>query len=511
MLICASYLNIGGNYIELADYEQAKYYLDEGIKIAKSINYNLYLAYGYGKLSKLNMLQNNYEEAFPYTKKNIQYNDSVLISKTNDKVMFFKNQFELEKEKSISKSLSDEIQTFLVVFLLIIVIISAIGIFLLFKANFLRKKALVEIKKLSQVVETMSQAVLIINTDGKITYVNKGLLKMANYPSDSYIIGKHVFDTTNNEGIKLIKDEILPALINTGNWHGEIYNKKHDGSVFITEEVCSVIKSKNDDIKYYVAIYNDITDRKKDELGLKLSQEKLKLAVETRDKIFSIIAHDLTGPFGSILGFSKLMATEFHDYQTEDHKRFSRLIYDSSKTTFDLLTNLLHWSRVQLNSVELYIEEVNLKLLVDENINLLKLMNSNQHITIHNNISDNFTAIIDNYTISIVIKNLIMNAIKFSEPNSEITITSNMTENMVDIIVSDKGVGIKNERLDNLFNISINKSEFGGGIKDQKGAGLGLLLCKELVKLNNGTISVKSEFGIGSDFTISFPHNKNDN
>jgi len=506
-LICSSFLNIGGNYTELGDYKKAMYYLNEGIKIASAISSNLYLKYGYGKLAKLYILQDRYEEAFFYTKLNTQYNDSLLISKTSDRVLFYRNQYKLEKEIATSKSLTHEIRTSYIYFLIALLFISFVGIFFLIRANVLRKKALSEMRKLSTVVENMSQAVLIINTNGIITYVNNGLLKITNYPSDSYFINKSVFDFTNDNSAKQIRDEILPTLTKTGNWHGETHNKRYDGSFFITEEVCSVIKSKNGKPKYYVAIYNDITNRKKDELELKLSREKLKLAVETRDKMFSIIANDLTGPFGSILGFSKLMATEFHDYQTEDHERFSRLIYESSKTTYDLLTNLLNWSRAQLGSIELFTDNVNLNLLVDENIEALKLMISKRGISVKNKIPANFSASIDNDTISIVIKNLLTNAIKFSPHDTEIIVTSNKTSDFISITISDKGYGIRSEKMDNIFKVSVNELEVTN--KDQKGAGLGLLLCKELVRLNGGTISARSEFGVGSDFTISFPNSNN--
>ena len=293
--------------------------------------------------------------------------------------------------------------------------------------------------------ETTSQAVTIAKINGSIIYVNDGLLKMGNYPTKKDILNKSIFDFPDEQGISLLKNEILPNLLNKGLWIGEINIRNNSGTYLLTDSHCSIVKSDDNKSEYIVNIFTDITNRKIAENKLHESSKKLRAAVQTRDKMFSIIAHDLTGPFSSILGFSKLLATEYGNYQNEDHIRFSQLIYESSKNTFDLLTNLLHWSRSQLGKVDLIMEKTNLYNLLSENIDPLKLMLKQKEISLHNEVKLDITIVIDTNTIGIVIRNLLTNAIKFTPKGGAIRITSHSVDDKINIVFSDTGIGIKKD------------------------------------------------------------------
>ncbi len=280
-------------------------------------------------------------------------------------------------------------------------------------------------------------------------------------------------------------------------------NKRKNGSYIFTEETCSVIYDKKGNPEFYVAIFDDITKRKNDESELRTSRESLQKTVQLKDKMFSIISHDLTGPFSSILGLSELMINEYDRYQKDAHIKFCQLIYNSSKHTFELLTNLLHWSRSQLGSIELNKEKINIYDLVSKSSEPLILLLNDKEITLHNNVVDEINAYCDYNTVNLVIRNLLSNAIKFTPRGGTIRVTAEIIENVVCITVADTGIGISEEDMSILFDINDNKSR--KGTENEKGTGLGLVLCQEFTDLNGGVITVESELEKGSKFTISIP------
>lgn len=501
--ICASLLNIGGNYTQLGNYEKAHLYLENGLKSAQDKNIIHYLAYGYEKLSQLYRKEGNYEKALQYTELKTQYRDAVITNRSNEKVMFFRSQYEAEKEKTLSEKIKLKKKANEVIFLIIATLLSVGVIILLIRLNYVRKKSTKEIIKLSRVIETTTQSVVITNSQGKVLYVNYSLLVLLGYNDKSEVLGKSMFDFTDIKGKELLTKEILPDLLTKGNWNGEITNMKKDGTYFIAEATCSIIKDENGEPEYFVAIFNDITNRKNTELELKTIRENLEKTVKTRDKMFSIIAHDLTVPFSSILGFSELMAKDFDKYQKNELIRFSQLIYESSKNAFDLLTNLLNWSRSQLGSIQLAKEDLNIYELVSSSSESLVLMLNKKEISFHNEVIRDISVYADNNTISVVVRNILSNAIKFTPRGGTIKVKAVKVNSKVNIIFTDTGIGIESEHLSGLFDINKNKSN--KGTENEKGTGLGLILCKEFTELNDGKISVESTYGRGSIFTLTLP------
>ena len=501
--ICSSLLNIGGNYIELNKYNKAQNYLEKGLSIAEEQKILAFISRGYEKLSLLNKHKGNFKEALYYYELKSHYNDSVLLKRTNEKVIFFSNLYAIEKEKRLIESIKLSKKSNEFIFLIIGTILSLLIIIMLFRNNYVKNKSTKEIVKLSKVIETTEQAVVISNDKGKMLYVNKGLKNMLGFPKDEDLSNASIFQFTAKKDRQLLVNTVFPQLLNNKNWKGEIPLFKKDKTIIVAELTCSIIVGQHGEQDLFVAIFSNITNRKKNEIELKESRESLKKAVETQDKIFSIIAHDLTGPFNTILGFSEIMAVDYDKYKRDDHLRFSNIINESSKRTFDVLTNLLHWSRSQLGKISINKEKHRLYDIVEENLTLLKHMYNKKDIAIHNNIDPSFIIISDISTLSIVIRNLLSNAIKFTNRNGVIEISSsNDSENSI-ITITDNGVGIEPEDIEKLFDPS--KSDSKPGTENEKGTGLGLMLCKELIEFNSGSISVKSTLGLGSSFIISLP------
>ena len=235
---------------------------------------------------------------------------------------------------------------------------------------------------------------------------------------------------------------------------------------------------------------------------------ELREAITTKDKFFSIIAHDLKEPFHTLIGFSNLLLGTFDNRKPEDNKRLIGYINESSLHGFDLLNNLLEWSRAQVGSLKFNPARINPSYMVDELLSLLSATAEKKEIHMTSVISADCTIFADEKMIQAVIRNLVSNALKFTEPGGEVRIGSRDLGDEIEITVSDTGLGIPEEHLSKLFSISENYST--AGTDKERGTGLGLLLCKEFVEKNGGRIRVKSEPGKGSEFSFTTPNSNED-
>ncbi len=247
----------------------------------------------------------------------------------------------------------------------------------------------------------------------------------------------------------------------------------------------------------------EIFERKKIEQSLRESEQKLQELNKTKDKFFSILAHDLRNPFNTIMGFSELLLTqkEFIPQDKADH--FYKLINDASKSAFSLLSNLLEWSRSQTGNISFMPIPFNMAEIVSESIKLLEATAAKKTIKLISEFSERVDVYADMNMITTILRNLISNAIKFSFEESYITIGSEKQNGMVHIFVKDNGIGLKEEDVGKLFRIDTNKST--PGTQNETGTGLGLILCKEFVERNGGKIWVESIYKQGSKFIFSVP------
>jgi len=234
----------------------------------------------------------------------------------------------------------------------------------------------------------------------------------------------------------------------------------------------------------------------------KLNAE-LKEVNSTKDKFFSIVAHDLRTPFNSLIVLTGLLIEEYDLFTETERKEFIQQIKESSENTFSLLQNLLDWSRSQTGKQEINKEVLDLKSLVSKTIKLLKTNAENKKINVIDNIQRGTTAFVDKNMISTVLLNLISNAIKFTPENGEVEVSLVQEKKKIEIMVSDTGVGIPNANLDKLF--TIDHKIQTKGTANEKGTGLGLILCKEFVEKNGGKIWVNSKEGKGTQFHFTLP------
>ena len=223
----------------------------------------------------------------------------------------------------------------------------------------------------------------------------------------------------------------------------------------------------------------------------------------TKDKFFSIVAHDLKNPFNSLLVLTRLLLDEFDTFTSGEQKKFIQQINSSAENTFSLLQNLLEWASAQSGKTSIVKEKINLSPISKESISLLRSVAENKNIQIDSAIKERIYAFADRNMVSTIMLNLISNAVKFTPHNGHVKIQAYPKNGHVEVEVSDSGVGISAKNIDKLFKPG-EKFQTTGTDKE-KGTGLGLILCKEFIEKNNGKIWVKSEEGKGSSFFFTLP------
>ncbi len=249
--------------------------------------------------------------------------------------------------------------------------------------------------------------------------------------------------------------------------------------------------------------------KQKNTLNQKLAESEAHLQKlnYTKDKFFSIIAHDLRGPLGTLSGLTEILDEDAEEMDKKSIVALSKDIHKISTNTTNLLNNLLTWASVQIGKVETSKENFDIKQIIEGNYELLKENLSQKNIAFINKISESIFVYADKNMISSVIRNLIHNAIKFTHKNGTITASYEQKNGHVAISISDTGVGIPEENLNNLFEIGSKISTYG--TENEMGTGLGLILSKEFIEKNNGIIEVQSIRGKGTTFTIKLPYSKN--
>ena len=276
-----------------------------------------------------------------------------------------------------------------------------------------------------------------------------------------------------------------------------------DGSLhnIIFDKAC-LINDQNE-FDGIIGIMQDITKRKEAELSLKESEKKFRELNSTKDKLFSIIAHDLRSPFNGILGLSELLIENFKNSETTNSEKYLRFINSSAKNTLALLNNLLNWAKSQTGQISFNPQKIDLIQIIQEIIEIKNPQAKLKNITIHIIQSNEIEIYADKNMLMLILRNLISNAIKFTKPDGNINIALTSNENQIEITISDNGIGIPKEKLKTLFNTTSNKTSLG--TEYEKGSGLGLILCREFVEKHGGIIWVESEVGKGSDFKFKLP------
>lgn len=442
--------------VQSGSYDKAIEYFFKAIELHKSIGNNSYKLYVYLKLATYEMEQKNYNNALKYAK--------IILEKATKyhfyemKVNAYKLIAEIYYNLGNYKLSSDHFQ------------------------NSLDIKDSLELMKEQQALELIESNIEAQNQAEEIEE-----LQQERNINDLRLKKQTNFIILLALVILLL---LITALIITRNY----YDKQRTNKI---------LEEKNDELNLANKLLSDSREElRTNNEKLQDSEIELKELVATKDKFFNIIAHDLKNPIGTFRNSMELLSNLFHTMSDKDKKEFIDELYYSSTNLFALLENLLTWSRSQNGKIQFNPDYINLKAVFDNAISPLKHTAKEKGILIVNNVSEDINLVADANMLFTVFRNLVSNGLKFTEEGGSVTFNLiDENEDYISVSVDDTGVGIPENKLDYLFRIDNTYSTTG--TNNEKGTGLGLIICYEFVKTHEGNIRAESEIGKGTSFIIT--------
>lgn len=351
--------------------------------------------------------------------------------------------------------------------------------------------------RLKMAIESANEALWDWNFQSGELYLNENWYKMSGYTSEE-------LSGLSNLWYRFIDKEDLPNVIDNWNRHisgeTEFYEQinrivtKEGSKKWVITKGMVVKRDKDGNPLRAVGIQADITEQKERE-------EELRKLVATRDMYFSIIAHDLRGPIGSFAGLTEMMNTSSLDKESE--KEIISELAKLSKSTFELLENLLIWARSQRGDVALNLTQINLSTLVEIVLSPLKTLAQQKNILLINEVKDGTTVFADSEALSLIIRNIVSNSIKFTKSGGRVLVSSKKRDSLMEISIIDNGIGMPKEVADRLF--TSDGYQTRRGTDNEKGSGLGLMMSSEFVKRMGGEIKVESIENIGTRVFFTVP------
>ncbi len=336
----------------------------------------------------------------------------------------------------------------------------------------------------------------------KYIIVNQNFCDMLGYTKEE-IIGKTDFDLMpRHVAEKYHADDI--KVLNSGKELSVTEERTLVRGRYLTIGTRKVpLKDESGQVIGLIGLGIDVTEQKAAEEAIKRYSKEMEELNAEKDKFFSIISHDLRSPFQGLLGLSNAMIEEYETLTPEETKLFINNIHNSAKSLFNLIENLLQWSRIQRGKLDLQPVITGLYEEVLYVFNLLQRNASNKEIKLTNTVNEGMKVMSDVNILHSTLQNLISNSIKFTPRSGEIKIVAEKDVEFVSVSVIDNGIGISEDDIQKLFRIDTQHST--PGTEREAGTGLGLVICKELIQRQGGNIWVESEAGKGSTFTFTLP------
>ncbi|GEM_PF-1175652 len=361
------------------------------------------------------------------------------------------------------------------------------------------EKANKELRQLSVVARETDSLVFLADATGRIEWVNQAVHRVYGKSTDDFI-DQDIFSFGLNDN----REELKRALFERQeSLNYESSFTSPEGEVYYFQTTLTPITNAYNQIERVIAVESDITRIKSIEQDLKNKQAELEQAIASKDKFFSIISHDLKNPFNSLMGLSELLVRKGDQMDPEKIKTFHKSIYTTTRHAYELLSNLLEWSRNQLQRISVYPKTFEMYQLVEQNLSFHQERASEKNIDLVNDLPDQIWVYADYNMITTVLRNLVSNAIKFTGNGGQVKVSHEDETQCWAFHVKDTGVGIAPDQIDRLFELGHSYSS--NGTNKEEGTGLGLVLCKEFVSKNGGQMRVNSKPGQGSTFTFTLP------
>jgi PAS domain S-box-containing protein len=537
-----SYQNLAEVFLVQNRYDQSLVMAEEALHLSLEIGFIPYLIDNYEVLYKIHKAQNDIHKALYFHERYSQYRDSLRLDQMKSEADLINFEKELERKERENEALmavykSQEAenlaretiiqrQTIYGIGISVILIFVSFVAFILFRLRQKERSAnkkLVETNKdiAEQKEELMAtlkmleilnaqmqaqnnalnQSAIVSFTDlsGNIISVNDNFCKVSGYEREE-LIGENKRILTSGEHDKKVFEDMWDKIINGENWRGELKNKKKNGDYFWVDTAISPVLDDNGKPKQFFSLQFEISKRKNylDELTAK--SHELEDLNQLKDKLLSIVSHDFRSPLNSLQGTLSLMLKGTIDQG--EFKVLANALVDKLDHTSNLLDNLLNWAKSQMQGMRVYPKMINLQTVAEDCSHLLSSIAEKKMLNIQNNINNHQKVFADNEMVKLVFRNLLSNAIKFSHSRGSIFIDSLVENGHIVVSVKDQGLGISNENQDKIFKYE-NVSTYGTA--NEKGMGLGLLLCKDFIERNGGSMWFESELEKGSTFYFSLP------
>lgn len=357
--------------------------------------------------------------------------------------------------------------------------------------------------RMRSISESANDAIVMLDPEGNVSFWNRAAEKIFGYAVDE-IMGRNFHALIIPEHLYKGYEDGFEHFRKTGEGRAvgktiELRGLHKNGDVIAIELSLSSLKLDNQ--WHSVGVMRDVTERKRLFEELRMNEIRLHELNATKDKFFSIIAHDLKNPFSGLIGFGNLLLEKIQEKDYDGIERYAEIILESSNRAMNLLENLLEWSQAHTGKIEFNPEYVVVQSLAQQEASLLNETAKAKSVDIQISVPNTHIAYADKNMIGTVIRNLISNAVKFSYPGGVVRVTSTAEDDRLVVLVTDEGTGIPEKHLDKLFKIDQGFSS--PGTKKEMGTGLGLILCKEFIERHGCEIWVESEEGRGSLFCFT--------
>ncbi|MEA3445050.1 MAG: PAS domain-containing sensor histidine kinase, partial [Bacteroidota bacterium] len=356
---------------------------------------------------------------------------------------------------------------------------------------------------LSMVVQKTDNAVMIMDEAGNIEWVNDAFVKMYGYTLDDFHreLGKNMIQLSTHPQIEQIIKNCISE--HTTIFYDSMIRSKAGKAIYAQTTITPVLDEKGK-VSKLLAIDSNITDIKNAQQKIQLQRDELESLNATKDRFFAIIAHDLKNPFTSLLSLSQSLSENFMDFEPAELDEFLKRVNKSAWQIFNLLENLLTWSRSQTGKLDFMPQKVNIAEALNTTYNLLLATAGKKQIDFSVSCEPGLFMFVDNNMLMTVLRNLTHNAIKFTNQGGKVKLSvEKINDAFIQFIVEDNGIGLSKEDQEKLFRIDIKTKAIGKS--KEKGTGLGLILCKEFIQKNGGDLHIESNEGEGSRFIFTVP------
>ena len=355
-------------------------------------------------------------------------------------------------------------------------------------------------EKYRTIVNNIGEGIAFLDPDEQFVFVNHAAERIFGVDSGK-LEGMNLNDFISPDQARLIQNQTLKRSLGEKSVYELTISPLNSENRIIVVTAVPCLDQEKGFLGTY-GVFRDITEQKEAEEEIKLVNEQLeKLNVE-KDKFFSIIAHDLRSPFNGFLGLTEVMANEIHQMSQEEIKDMSLMLNKSANTLYELLGNLLEWSRIQRGLVTISSETFLLLPKISENLKLIIESAKNKEIQFDLDIPEDLKVFNDANIIGCVIRNLANNAVKFTPQGGLIHVSAKSTNNhLVEISIKDSGIGMNQQMIDNLFRLNVNTSR--KGTEGEASTGMGLIICKDLISKLGGELRIESKEGKGSIFQFT--------